>query len=255
MRRAGGGLRELEQLRRVRNVVRLGHVSASSPQIVLQQGSSRPSCHLNCIRGARMSDNPRERSSPKTHHSQLVTRVGLTWAGALMGFLEFTGNDREEEHSLPADRHATPRSITCAWSWLASDEMGARAPDYESGSTASGSTFCVAWARPRTARPPRAQSLPTALFPRARQAEADRDTGHATRTSEDVRGAASAAEVRRCRPWYVRCRSILCSFPLRLGARPNCAPNHAVAAHRGGRGGVENGLYRRRPTGQQGRER
>jgi NAD(P)-binding Rossmann-like domain len=97
-------IRELEQLRRVANVVRLGHVQRIEPdQIVLEQGSipTTPGhLHVHCCAPG-LSDNPPVPIfTDDTITLQLVTRVGLTLSGALQGFLEASGRTTEEKNAL-----------------------------------------------------------------------------------------------------------------------------------------------------------
>ena len=107
-------LGELEQLRRIARVVRLGHVERIEPdRVVLEQGSiptTSDHLHVHCAASG-LSDNP-----PRTIFTddlitlQLVTRVGLTLSGALQGFLETTGRTTEEKNRLclPAAMPHTP---------------------------------------------------------------------------------------------------------------------------------------------------
>jgi hypothetical protein len=95
---------ELEQLRRIQNVVRLGHVERIEPhRIVLEQGSiptTPDHLHVHCA-AAGLSDNPpRPIFTDDAITLQVVTRVGLTLSGALQGFLETTGRTTEEKNRL-----------------------------------------------------------------------------------------------------------------------------------------------------------
>jgi hypothetical protein len=97
-------LRELEQLRRVANVVRLGHVERVEPdQIVLEQGSISTTpdhLHVHCAASGLSDNPPRAIFTDDTITLQLVTRVGLTLSGALQGFLESTGRTTAEKNAL-----------------------------------------------------------------------------------------------------------------------------------------------------------
>jgi hypothetical protein len=97
-------LRELEQLRRIANVVRLGHVERIEPdQIVLEQGSiptTPDHLHVHCAASGLSDNPPRAIFTDDTITLQLVTRVGLTLSGALQGFLESTGRTTEEKNTL-----------------------------------------------------------------------------------------------------------------------------------------------------------
>jgi hypothetical protein len=95
---------ELEQLRRIENVVRLGHVDRIEPyQIVLEQGSiptTPDHLHVHCAASGLSDNPPRAIFTDDTITLQLVTRVGLTLSGALQGFLETTGRTTEEKNRL-----------------------------------------------------------------------------------------------------------------------------------------------------------
>jgi hypothetical protein len=97
-------LRELEQLRRVAHVVRLGHVERIEPdRIVLEQGTvptTSDHLHVHCAASGLSDNPPRAIFADDTITLQLVTRVGLTLSGALQGFLETTGRTTEEKNRL-----------------------------------------------------------------------------------------------------------------------------------------------------------
>jgi hypothetical protein len=97
-------LRELEQLRRIENVVRLGHVERiESDRIVLEQGSiptTSDHLHVHCAASGLSDNPPRAIFTDETILLQLVTRVSLTLSGALQGFLETTGRTTEEKNRL-----------------------------------------------------------------------------------------------------------------------------------------------------------
>ncbi len=97
-------IRELEQLRRIGNVVRLGRVERIEPdQIVLEQGSiptTPEHLHVHCAASGLSDNPPRPIFTDDTITLQLVTRVGLTLSGALQGFLESTGRTTEEKNAL-----------------------------------------------------------------------------------------------------------------------------------------------------------
>jgi hypothetical protein len=104
MKGATLSLRELEQLRRISNVVRLGHVERIEPdEIVLEQGSiptTPDHLHVHCAAPGLSDNPPRAIFTDDTITLQLVTRVGLTLSGALQGFLEATGRTTEEKNAL-----------------------------------------------------------------------------------------------------------------------------------------------------------
>jgi hypothetical protein len=95
---------ELEQLRRVQNVVRLGHVERIEPdQIVLEHGSiptTPDHLHVHCAASGLSDNPPRVIFADEMITLQLVTRVGLTLSGALLGFLETTGRTTGEKNQL-----------------------------------------------------------------------------------------------------------------------------------------------------------
>ncbi len=95
---------ELEQLRRITNVVRLGHVSRVEPdEIVLDHGSipSTPDHLVVHCAAPGLSDNP-----PKPIFTddlitlQTITRVNLSLSAGLTGFLETTARTTEEKDRL-----------------------------------------------------------------------------------------------------------------------------------------------------------
>jgi NAD(P)-binding Rossmann-like domain len=107
-------VRELEQLRRIENVVRLGHVERIEPdRIVLEQGSipTTPGhLHVHCAAPGLSDHAPRAIFADDTILLQIVTRVSLTLSGALEGFLESTGKSTAEKNRLcpPAVMPHTP---------------------------------------------------------------------------------------------------------------------------------------------------
>jgi hypothetical protein len=105
---------ELEQLRRVTNVVRLGRVRRIEPtQIVLDQGSiptTPQHLHVHCAARGLGDNPPRPIYTDDTITPQLVTRLGLTLSGALQGFLEASGRSTDEKNRLcrPTTMPQTP---------------------------------------------------------------------------------------------------------------------------------------------------
>jgi hypothetical protein len=95
---------ELDELRRIDNVVRLGHVERiQRDTITLQQGSiptSPDHLHVHCA-SAGLSDNP-----PKPIFAdgnillQPVTRVSLSLSAGLIGFVEASGRSTAEKNRL-----------------------------------------------------------------------------------------------------------------------------------------------------------
>jgi hypothetical protein len=97
-------LRELEQLRRIENVVRLGHVERIEPDRVFLERGSVPTTsdhlHVHCAAPGLSDNPPRAIFTDDTILLQLVTRVSLTLSGALQGFLETTERSTEEKNRL-----------------------------------------------------------------------------------------------------------------------------------------------------------
>ncbi len=101
---ATASLGELDELRRIDNVVRLGHVEhIQRDTITLQQGSiptSPDHLHIHCA-SAGLSDNP-----PKPIFAdddillQPVTRVSLSLSAGLIGFVEASGRPTAEKNRL-----------------------------------------------------------------------------------------------------------------------------------------------------------
>jgi NAD(P)-binding Rossmann-like domain len=97
-------LGELAQLRRVENVVRLGHVKRIEPdQIILERGAvptSPGQLFVHCAAPGLSDNPPRPVFSEDTITLQVVTRVSLTLSGALQGFLETTNRTSGEKNRL-----------------------------------------------------------------------------------------------------------------------------------------------------------
>jgi hypothetical protein len=97
-------LGELEQLRRIKNVIRLGHVERIEPDRIVLDGGSIPTTpghvHVHCAASGLSDNPPRVIFSDDTITLQLVTRVGLTLSGALQGYLESTGRSTDEKNAL-----------------------------------------------------------------------------------------------------------------------------------------------------------
>jgi hypothetical protein len=114
MRGATVSLRELEQLRRVENVVRLGYVHRiESDQIVLQNGAVATSpqhLHVHCAAPGIAANPPRPIFTDDEITLQVVTRVAITLSAALLGFVESTGRTTDEKNRLcpPNGQFQTP---------------------------------------------------------------------------------------------------------------------------------------------------
>ncbi len=95
---------ELEQLRRVQRVVRLGHVLHIEPhEIVLERGTipTTPAhIHVHCASPGLSNSTPRPIFAGDVVTPQLVTRVGITLSGALVGYVEATRGTTEEKNRL-----------------------------------------------------------------------------------------------------------------------------------------------------------
>ncbi len=95
---------EVEQLRRIENVVRFGHVERIEPDRILLENGSIPTTpdhlHVHCAASGLSDNPPRPIFTDDTITLQLVTRVGLTLSGGLQGFLESTGRTTEEKNRL-----------------------------------------------------------------------------------------------------------------------------------------------------------
>jgi hypothetical protein len=95
---------ELGELRRIDNVVRLGHVKRiQRDAIILQQGSiptSPDHLHIHCA-SAGLSDNPpKPVFADGTILLQPVTRVSISLSAGLIGFLEASGRSTAEKNRL-----------------------------------------------------------------------------------------------------------------------------------------------------------
>ena len=95
---------ELEQLQRVENVVRLGHVRRiGAGEISLEQGSiptSPDHVHVHCA-SAGLSDNPpRAIFEDRAITLQALSRVSLTLSAGVTGFVEASGRSTEEKNRL-----------------------------------------------------------------------------------------------------------------------------------------------------------
>jgi hypothetical protein len=95
---------ELEQLRRIEHVVRLGHVQRIEPdRIVLDEGSiptTPDRLHVHCAASGLGDNPPRAIFTDEVITLQLVTRLGLTLSGALQGVLEASGRSTDDKNRL-----------------------------------------------------------------------------------------------------------------------------------------------------------
>jgi hypothetical protein len=114
MKGATLSLHELEQLRQVDDVVRLGHVERiEEHQIVLEHGTvptSPDHLYVHCAAEG-LADNPlRPIFTDDEITLQLVTRMSLTLSGALQGVVEASGRSTDDKNRLchPATWPRTP---------------------------------------------------------------------------------------------------------------------------------------------------
>ncbi len=104
MKGATLSLGELDELRRIDAVVRLGHVIRIDPdEIVLEHGSiptSPDHLHIHCASPGLSDNPPKPIYTEDTITLQIVTRVSLPLSGALIGFIEASGRTTEEKNAL-----------------------------------------------------------------------------------------------------------------------------------------------------------
>jgi hypothetical protein len=131
-------LRELDQLRRIKNVVRLGHVERiEHDQIVLQRGSiptTPDHLHVHCAASGLSDNPPRAIFTDDMITLQLVTRVSLTLSGGLQGFLESTGRTTKEKNTLcpPTVMPHTPFDyLRCVMEGIRTQMGWKQAPDLQ----------------------------------------------------------------------------------------------------------------------------
>jgi hypothetical protein len=104
LRGATASLGEVEQLRRIENVVRLGHVERIDPDSITLEGGTLPTTpghlHVHCA-AAGLSDRP-----PKPIFTddeitlQPICRISLTMSTALIGFVEASDRSVGEKNRL-----------------------------------------------------------------------------------------------------------------------------------------------------------
>jgi hypothetical protein len=112
-------------------------------RIVLEQGTiptTPDHLHVHCAASG-LSDNPPVPIfTEETITLQLVTRVGLTLSGALLGFLESTGRTTEEKNALcpPAVFPHTPFDyLRCVLAGITTEMGWQQAPDLQAWLQAS----------------------------------------------------------------------------------------------------------------------
>ena len=101
---ATASLGELDELRRIENVVRLGHVERIDPDVITLEHGSIPTSpdhlHIHCA-SAGLSDNqPRAIFTDHRIVLQPITRVSLSLSAGLIGFVEASGRSAAEKNRL-----------------------------------------------------------------------------------------------------------------------------------------------------------
>jgi hypothetical protein len=95
---------ELEQMRRIDNVVRLGYVERiDTHEVVLQQGSiptSPDHVHVQCTSPGLRDSPPVAIFTDSQITLQPITRISLTLAAGLIGFVEASGRSTDEKNRL-----------------------------------------------------------------------------------------------------------------------------------------------------------
>jgi hypothetical protein len=95
---------EVEQMRRIENVVRLGHVERIEPhEIVLEHGSiptSPDHVHVHCASPGLRDSPPVAIFTDSTITLQPISRISLTLAAGLIGFVEASGRTTDEKNRL-----------------------------------------------------------------------------------------------------------------------------------------------------------
>ncbi len=101
---ATASLGELDQLRRIQNVVRLGHVERiSADAITLQQGSiptSPDHLHVHCASAGLSDGSPKPIFADDTILLQPVTRVSISLSAGLIGLVEASDRSKAEKNRL-----------------------------------------------------------------------------------------------------------------------------------------------------------
>ena len=115
MKGATLSLGELDQLRRIQNVVRLGHVERIDlDEIVLEHGSiptTPDHLHIHCAASG-LPDNPAVPIfTDDTITLQVVTRVSLPLSGGMIGHLEATGRTTAEKNRLLAPQPVAAHTV------------------------------------------------------------------------------------------------------------------------------------------------
>jgi hypothetical protein len=95
---------EVDELRRIENVVRLGHIKrVDADEITLEGGSiptTREHLHVHCAAPGLSDRPPKPIFTDDTITLQPITRVSLSLSAALTGFVEASGRDTSEKNRL-----------------------------------------------------------------------------------------------------------------------------------------------------------
>jgi len=97
-------LGELRQLRRIDNVIRLGHVMRIDPErIILEEGeipTSPDHLHLHCAASGIADNPPKPIFGDEMIVLQPVTRVSLSLSAGLLGFVEASGRSTADKNRM-----------------------------------------------------------------------------------------------------------------------------------------------------------
>jgi hypothetical protein len=97
-------LGELQQLQRIENVIRLGHVvRIQANEILLEHGSIPTSpefLHVHCASSGLSDNPPKPIFTDDTITLQVVSRVSLSLSAALIGFVEASGRTTAEKNRI-----------------------------------------------------------------------------------------------------------------------------------------------------------
>jgi hypothetical protein len=104
LRGATSSLGELDQLRRIENVVRLGHVTRiDADSIALEQGSiptSPDHVHIHCASAGLSDQAPKPIFGDGTITLQAITRASVSLSAAVAAFVEASGRTTAEKNRL-----------------------------------------------------------------------------------------------------------------------------------------------------------
>ena len=136
---------ELELLRQVEHVVRLGHVERIDlDEIVLEHGTiptSPEHLHVHCATRGLSDRPPVPIFTDDTITLQVLSRISLCMSSALIGFVEASGRTTAEKNRAVSarTRGRRRRSTSCARScWGSGPRWAGRTPTSRPGSTRRG---------------------------------------------------------------------------------------------------------------------